>query len=83
MAHFAKITNGIVESVIVIANEILLDENGIEQEAIGIAFCVDLFGGNWLQTSYNGNFRGSFAGIGWTYDSKLDVFKEPEIKVES
>ena len=34
-------------------NEVLLDEHGIEQEALGAAFCADTFGGEWVQTSYN------------------------------
>lgn len=76
MAHFAKVTNGIVETVIVVNNEILLDSDGNEQESLGSAFCHDLFGGEWIQTSYNSNFRGKYAGTGDLYDSNLDVFKE-------
>jgi hypothetical protein len=64
MAHFARIQDGIVSEVIVIANEVLLDENGIEQESIGAAFCKDLLGGEWVQTSYNAKFRGKFANNG-------------------
>jgi hypothetical protein len=45
MAHFAKIEDGIVRQVIVINNEVLKDENGIEQESIGAQFCADTFGG--------------------------------------
>jgi hypothetical protein len=68
MAHFAKIENNIVRQVIVINNEVLLDENGIEQESIGAQFCHDTFGGDWVQTSYNANFRGKYAGDGDTWD---------------
>ena len=64
MAHFARIESGFVSEVIVIANEVLLDKNGKEQESIGAAFCKDLFGGEWVQTSYNANFRGKFANNG-------------------
>ncbi len=74
MAHFAKIEDGIVQEVIVVNNEVLLDSEGVEQEAIGAQFCTDLFGGEWVQTSYNGNFRGTFAGVGMTYDSVKDEF---------
>lgn len=70
MAHFAKIEDGIVRQVIVVDNEILLDEDNIEQESIGIKFCVDLFGGEWVQTSYNANFRGKYAGIDDLWDGK-------------
>ena len=77
MAHFAKMENGIVRQIIVINNEVLLDENGIEQELIGSQFCTDTFGGEWLQTSYNGNFRGAYAGVGMTYNPELDLFTSP------
>ena len=75
MAHFAEIDeNNIVQQVIVVNNEVLLDENGFEQEAIGIKFCQDLLSGRWVQTSYNNNFRGTFAGIGFKYDETADIF---------
>lgn len=75
MAHFAKIQNGIVCQVIVVNNDVILDESGNESEAIGSAFCADLFGGEWIQTSYNGNFRGKFAGSGDFYNSETDTFE--------
>ena len=68
MAHFAKIENNIVKEVIVVNNNVLQDELGTEQEALGAAFCQDLFGGEWVQTSYNATFRGKFAGLGDTWD---------------
>lgn len=74
MAHFAKIEDGVVREVIVVNNEVLLDTNGIEQESIGAQFCHDTFGGTWVQTSYNGNFRGKYAGVGNTYDPETDTF---------
>jgi hypothetical protein len=79
MAHFAKIENNIVREVIVINNEVLLDENGIEQESIGIDFCKSLFGPHteWIQTSYNATFRGKYAGIGDQYDPVQDIFVTP------
>jgi hypothetical protein len=78
MAHFAKInTYNIVEQVIVVNNEVLLDENNVEQESIGKQFCLDTFGGNWIQTSYNGNFRGRYAGPGMIYDADKDEFLFP------
>ena len=83
MAHFAKINeNNIVEQVIVVANEVLLDENGIEQETIGAEFCADTFGGNWIQTSYNNNFRKGFAFVGVAYDPTSDTFLIPELEAE-
>ena len=80
MAHFAKIEDGIVRQVIVINNEVLKDESGNEQESIGAAFCADTFGGTWIQTSYNANFRGKYAGSGDIYDAENDIFKGPTIE---
>lgn len=79
MAHFAKInSDNIVEQVIVVNNEVLHDENGVEQESIGAQFCADLFGGTWIQTSYNAKFRGQYAGVGMIYDKDKDEFVLPE-----
>jgi hypothetical protein len=75
MAHFARLENNIVREVIVVNNEVLKDENGIEQESIGAQFCADTFGGEWKQTSYNATFRGKYAGSGDIYDPVEDVFK--------
>jgi hypothetical protein len=49
-------------------------------EPIGIAFCKSLYGEDteWLQTSYNGNFRGKFAGNGSVYDPIKDEFDPVE-----
>ncbi len=51
---------------------------GVEDENIGIAFCSNLLGGTWKQTSYNGNIRKNYAGIGYTYDETLDAFIAPK-----
>jgi hypothetical protein len=83
MAHFAELNeNNIVTNVIVVHNNELLDENGNELEQKGIDFCINLLGGTWIQTSYNHNFRGTFAGIGYTYDPVNDVFVPPTIEEE-
>tara|TARA_S200002703_G_C3751680_1_gene231280 strand:- start:639 stop:998 length:360 start_codon:yes stop_codon:yes gene_type:complete len=79
MAHFAEIgLNNTVLRVIVVHNNELLDENNIEQESLGIDFCRTLFGGTWVQTSYNGTIRKNFAGVGFTYDSTRDAFIPPQ-----
>jgi hypothetical protein len=78
MAHFAQLDeSNIVTQVIVVHNNELLD-NGIESEAKGIVFCQSLFGGNWIQTSYNGNIRKNYAGIGFNYDATKDAFIAPK-----
>jgi hypothetical protein len=79
MAHFAEIDeNNVVQRVIVVANKDTADANGNEVEAIGVAFCQRLLGGNWLQTSYHGNIRKNYAGIGYTYDADIDAFVPPK-----
>lgn len=78
MAHFAKLDeNNVVTQVIVVHNNELMD-NSQESEAKGVAFCQSLFGGNWKQTSYNGNIRKNYAGIGYVYDSGRDAFIPPK-----
>jgi hypothetical protein len=81
MAHFARIDDGIVRDIIVVDNADCGGGDFPESEAVGQAF-IDSIGlaGEWLQTSYNGNFRGTYAGIGYTYDSDLDVFVAPTIE---
>jgi hypothetical protein len=81
MAHFARIEDNIVREVIVINNEAIIDSNGVEQEQLGINFCKSLYGQDteWVQTSYNGNFRGMYASTGMIYDPELDIFKYPEV----
>jgi hypothetical protein len=50
-----------------------------ESEALGQAVLAESgFEGTWLQTSYNGKFRGRFAGAGMTYDPELDEFRSPQ-----
>jgi len=79
MAHFAQIDeNNIVTQVIVIDNKDTADANGVEKEYIGAAFCERLFGGTWKQTSYNGNIRKNYAGIGYTYNADIDAFVPPK-----
>ena len=81
MAHFVQLDeNNIVTQVIVVANEDTTDTNGVEVEEIGVAFCKKLLGAetNWKQTSYNGNFRVRYAGIGYSYNAELNAFIAPK-----
>lgn len=79
MAHFAELdANNVVLRVIVVDNKDTSDVNGVEKEYIGAAFCEKLFGGTWKQTSYNGNFRKNYAGIGYSYlPAPIDGFAPP------
>jgi hypothetical protein len=79
MAHFAEIgQNNVVLRVIVVDNRDTSTPDGTEVESIGVAFCQRLFGGNWVKTSYNGNIRKNYAGIGYTYNAGLDAFVPPK-----
>jgi hypothetical protein len=79
MAHFAELDeNNVVKRVIVVANADTADANGNEVESIGVAFCQKLLGGNWKQTSYNGNMRKNYAGIGYAYRADIDAFVAPQ-----
>ena len=79
MAHFAKLDeNNVVTQVIVVDNKDTSDASGVEKEHIGAAFCERLFGGEWKQTSYNGNMRKNYAGIGFTYNANIDAFVPPQ-----
>jgi len=75
MAHFAKIGKGnIVERVEVVSNDIATTEQA------GVEFLQNLYKDRavWKQTSYNGNIRRNFAGIGWKYDQTIDAFISPQ-----
>ena len=72
MAHFAEIDeNNIVKRVLVVDNS--LEHRGADFLADDLGL-----GGTWIQTSYNGNIRKNFAGIGYSYDEARDAFIAPE-----
>ena len=67
MSHWAKIENNIVVEVLVGPNY------GDEGEAF-----FNALGGTWVKTSYNGNIRKNYAGIGYTYDADRNAFIPPK-----
>lgn len=80
MAHAARIEDGIVREVIVVPDNLDATESDAAIEAyihgIGLQ-------GKWIRTSYNAatnGFRGTYAGIGFTYDSENDVFVAPVVE---
>ena len=80
MAHFAEVDeNNIVLQVLVIDND-MMTVDGVEVEQAGIDYLNDLLpdSGQWIQTSYNGNLRGYYAGPGMEYMPSLDVFTNPQ-----
>ena len=81
MAHFAELDeNNTVINVIVCSDEEMLDENGVEQESLGIAHLQSLFGNDkrYVQTSFNNRIRKYYARIGWKYYPELDAFIYPQ-----
>lgn len=72
MSHWAEIDdqNKVIRVVVGDNN----DPNGDE----GYQWLLDNLGGTWIKTSYNGNIRKRFAGIGYTYDEQRDAFIAPE-----
>jgi hypothetical protein len=84
MAYFAKLEDNTVVQVISVSNEVCGEPTlGFpETESAGRAFIANTlkFDGVWKQTSYNNNFRGRYAGIGYTYDAELDEFIAPPVE---
>ena len=80
MAHFAQVDEyQIVRNVIVVNNSDCGGGEFPDSEPIGQAFIAAIgIAGDWLQTSYNNNFRGQYAGQGMTYDPVLDEFVSPQ-----
>ena len=81
MAYFAKLENNTVVQVISVSNDVCGEPTlGFpDTEGAGRAFIANTLklAGTWKQTSYNGNYRGVYAGIGFTYDPVNDVFVAP------
>ena len=78
MAHFVKLDeNNVVVAGVVVKNDAIDPAN---EEVSGIEFLNNLYGttDNWKQTSYNGNIRKNYAGIGYIYDAVRDAFIAPE-----
>lgn len=78
MAHFARVENNIVQQVIVVHNNSVNNLDFPDSEPIGKEFIASLgLDGEWVQTSYNNNFRNTFAGVGYTWNGT--DFIGPEI----
>jgi hypothetical protein len=73
MAHYAFITDGIVTEVIV----------GIDETELIEGLNPEIWYGNYRgqvckRTSYNSKIRGTYAGIGFTYNEIEDIFITPQ-----
>jgi hypothetical protein len=77
MAHAARIEDGIVREVIVVPDNLDATESDAAIEAYihGIGLT-----GKWIRTSYNGNIRSRYAGVGFTYDADADEFVAPVVE---
>jgi hypothetical protein len=72
VSHWAEIdNNNVVLRVTVGDNN---DPAGDE----GYQWLIDNFGGTWIKTSYNSKIRGTYAGIGYTYNPDEDIFVTPQ-----
>ena len=70
MAHWAEIDENNVVLRVTVGDNASFDE--------GFQWLLDNLGGTWVQTSYNGNIRFNYAGIGFTYDENRDAFIPPQ-----
>lgn len=72
MSHWAEIDN--TNTVL----RVLVGDNNDPAGDEGYQWLIDNLGGTWIKTSYNGNIRKNYAGIGFTYDPVRDAFIAPE-----
>ena len=75
MAHWAELDENNIVLRVVVGNNEEPDE--------GYGWLIENIGGRWIQTSYNGNIRKRFAGIGYTYNETLDAFVPPQCHPEA
>jgi hypothetical protein len=72
MAHFAEINaDNLVLRVLVVSNEFEVKAQDYLANQLGL-------GGTWIQTSYNSNIRGIYAGVGFSYNKTEDIFVVPQ-----
>jgi hypothetical protein len=67
MSHYAELNEDLIVVRVLVGDPLLSDDEGLEA-------IKSIFGGNWLRTSYNNKIRGNFAGIGYSYFAKEDLF---------
>jgi hypothetical protein len=72
MAHYAFLDDNIVTEVIVGIDETELIEGKSPED-----WYAEFRGQKCVRTSYNGNIRYNYAGIGYTYDPVDDAFIAP------
>lgn len=70
MSHWAEVDEN--NTVL----RVLVGNNSDPNE--GYDWLIENLGGTWIKTSYNGNIRKNYAGIGYTYDEQRDAFIPPK-----
>jgi hypothetical protein len=76
VSHFAELNQHNKVIRVLVGNPELSDADGLIEIA-------QLLGGKWLQTSYNANIRGNYAGIGFSYFEDRDIFMPPKCHPEA
>jgi hypothetical protein len=80
MAYFARVVGGQVVKVHVLADAVIIDGNGVEQETLGQAFLAELWGyepSELVQCFYDGNGRQFYPAPGHSYDLARGAFIPP------
>jgi hypothetical protein len=72
MSHFAEID---LDNKV---TRVLVGDNNDPAGDEGYQWLIDNLGGTWIKTSYNGNIRGTYAGIGYEYNAAEDIFISPQ-----
>ena len=72
MSHWAEIDNN--NKVV----RVLVGDNNDPAGDEGYQWLIDNLGGTWIKTSYNSKIRGTYAGIGYTYNPEEDIFITPQ-----
>lgn len=70
MSHWAELDGNKVVTRVLVGNNADTNE--------GHDWLIENLGGTWVKTSYNGNIRKNFAGIGYSYDEERDAFIAPQ-----
>lgn len=72
MSHWAEID---LENKVI---RVLVGDNNDPAGDEGYQWLLNNLGGTWIKTSYNGNIRFNYAGIGYTFDEVRNAFIAPE-----
>ena len=82
MYFYAKLIDNVIVNVIVVPEEALWDEKGIERNEIGVQYCQSLEEGQWMRTYPTAEKHKWFGGVGFTYRPDLDAFIPPKPPVQ-